>query len=315
MHRPTYGDSIPNSERGAYPILRTTDSVTGCLRLCPVAAQRHKTHVPPACQFQTTPSTALLPSLVSNMALLLAPRRSAAEQPALLRLPLCIRTRIYTYIIQKDLKSPLESFPLAFVCRQIQAEFVAAYEYRVNARFRCCLGRTAQDPETTRLYAWNYHTSPWSSAIELTPSFAAKLKACKVRCTIEELGDWERRSEPGTECFKDCIRILVRTFKTSQHLHELRVSFDHFILSGKKGLLEADEVWDRLKGMCEMPALKEIEFETPGLGEDFRWRKERSAKKGKGREEWVRIVEESGNANVQVGARAPKGYGLRRGIT
>lgn len=237
------------------------------------------------------------------------------EEAGFFKLPLSIRNKIYTYIIQAEKKPTLESFPLTFACRQIQDEFASTFGYLVNVRFRCCLGRTLHDRETTKFYPLNYHDATNVSAIELNPQKVTNLKTCIVRCTIEELSDWERRSETGVQCFKDCIRILVRTFTDCQYMRDIKISFNHFVLSDKKGLLEADETWDRLKDLAQIPGIKGIKFVTPGLGEDFIWMREKSGKKGRGREEWVRIVEEKVYSSTPCGAKIPKGYGLRRGCT
>lgn len=256
---------------------------------------------------------------------------------SLLDLPLSARNKIYLSFIQDAPKSLLKAFTLPHVCRQIQDEFATAYAYHVNARLRCCLGRTLQDRETTGFHAWNYHGTPWDSGLEISPEFVRKLKACRIRCTIEELGDRERRSEPGSDCFKDCIRILVRTFKQCQHMRDLRISFDHFIFTGSRGPLNATETWDRLKGLAGIRGLTEVRFETPGLGADYVWRKEIRGKKSRGEEEWalsdstnavrvrgkkeragegwVKVVEHNQTSTGLCGARVPTGYGLRRGIT
>jgi len=250
-------------------------------------------------------------------------QNQASENGTFLTLPLPIRQKIYTHVIQSLPEDERYSWPpLLFACRQIQAEFAETQEYITNERFRCCLGRSWADRDTTKFYTWNYHTAPWGASIELTPRFLEKLKTCVVRCTIEEMVEWERRSEAGSDCFKDCIRMLVRTFKSCARMREMKISFDHFVLSHRKGLLGPDEIWSRLKALTAIPGLEVILYETPGLEESFVWVKE---KKGKGSVEWVKKFDEKSGARrstksqyaprVHCGASAPNGYGFRRGIT
>ncbi|KAF2684551.1 hypothetical protein K458DRAFT_418117 [Lentithecium fluviatile CBS 122367] len=253
------------------------------------------------------------------------PHHNVLKQATLLTLPLSIRQRIYTHVIEAlPEEERLEWPPLPSTCRQIEEEFAGIHEYLTNATFRCCIGRTWTDRETTKFYTWDYHTAPWGTSIELAPKFVEKLKTCTVRCTIEELSDWERRSETGSDCFKDCVRMLVRTFKGCSRMRQMNISFDHFILSHKKGLLGPDEIWSRLKPLTDIPGLEMVRFVTPGLEENLVWVKE---KRGKGRQEWVKKSSNESSDDKRAstksqyapsescGVHAPKGYGFRRGIT
>ncbi|KAF1960777.1 hypothetical protein CC80DRAFT_544170 [Byssothecium circinans] len=240
---------------------------------------------------------------------------AALKKASFLGLPLSIRNRIYTEVVLEKLKTPFEEHTLPKVCEQIHEEFVTIYDYYVLSRFRCCLGRTMQDRDTTKFYTWNYHGTTWPNTEEIPPGIAKNLRRCEVRCTIEELGEWDRRSELGNNIFKECLRMLVRTFKDCQHVR-MKVTFDHFALSGKRGLLNADETFTRLKDLTEIPGLEEIDFLMPGFREeDFIWRKEQRGKKGRGKANWYRVEVEKPTQSTHCGANVPKGYGLRRGIT
>ena len=248
---------------------------------------------------------------------------SISGQADFLALPISIRQSIYTHVIRSLPKDEQYGYsPLSYTCRQIQAEFTEHQECLTDKSFRCCLGRSWVDRDTTKFYTWNYNTAAWGTSIELTPRFVERLKKCVVRCTIEEMSDWERRSESGSDCFKDCIRILVRTFKTCNKMRELKTSFDHFVMSHKNGLLGPDEIWSRLKKLTGLPGLEVIRFETPGFEENYVWVKER---RGKVDFEWIKKFGENLSAwsshksqyapRTGCGVNAPKGYGFRRGIT
>jgi hypothetical protein len=169
-----------------------------------------------------------------------------------------------------------------------------------------------QDRDKTKFYTWNYHNTSWLNTEEIPPGITEGLQWCEVRCTIEELGEWDRKSDCGDDTFKVCLRTLVRTFKACKNVR-MKVTFDNFTLYGRKGMLNADETFVRLQDLTEIPGLIEINFKIHGFNEeDFVWKK----KKGKGKGTWVTIVgDKSPDSNVSCGARVPKGYGLRRGIT
>ncbi|KAF2636859.1 hypothetical protein P280DRAFT_483451 [Massarina eburnea CBS 473.64] len=238
------------------------------------------------------------------------------KKASLFGLPLSIRNRIYTQVVLEKPKTPFEDYALPKVCRQIYEEVVTIHDYYVLGRFRCCLGRTTQNRDESRFYTWNYHNVTWPSTEEIPLGIAKNLRKCEIRCTIEELGEWDRRSELGTDIFKECLRILVRTFKDCQNVR-LKVTFDHFALSGKKGLLGPDETFVRLKDLTEIPGLVELIYFMPGFKEeDFIWIKEKSGKKGRGKDIWNRLESETPSwPTHSCGAKMPKGYGLRRGIT
>ncbi|KAF2267888.1 hypothetical protein CC78DRAFT_576431 [Lojkania enalia] len=241
-------------------------------------------------------------------------------QSSLLTLSLSLRYQIYKTLILPRSTEPSTFLNLSLTCRQINEEFLSAYNYHKHSRFQFCLARSHQSRSTTQFHTWSYHTTPWGSPISITPSFASRLKECVVRCTIEELSDFERRSEVGGECFKDCMRILTRTFKGLDGLRKLEVVFDCFVFEKREGLYGREEVFARVRQLCDLPGAKSITVVLPG--EMLVWSK--PVNKGRRsvgvvKENWILEVRERKleceNAGVDCRARFPEGYGFRRGVS
>lgn len=239
------------------------------------------------------------------------------ECPLLDRLPLSVRNLIYASLIQASPKQTSAFRALSLTCHQINEEFTESYNYHVHGRFRCCLGRTAQDHDTTRFYTWNYHTTPWGGPITITPSFVSNLKECTVRCTIEELGAFERHSEVGNDAFKDCLRLLAQSFRNCEKMRELHIELDHFVLKGKNGLPGPKEVVERVKKLFDLPGARSVTVVNT-WGERMKWVPGgEETKKGKGkrveaRENWTLEKQKSNGPRRE---KAPRGYSQRRGIT
>lgn len=234
--------------------------------------------------------------------------QSPPECAFLFRLPLAIRQHIYRLSMNTSSQKNLGHSPLSFVSRQIRSEFLAMHDFMANARFRCCLGRTNYDRETTRFYTYDYHITPWGSPIEISPASVSKLKECTIRCTIEELSSFEQHSAVGADTFKDCLRIITTTFKECQKMRDLRIQFDHFALARKDGLLEPKGIFGRCKRLCELPGVTEISFVTSW--ETLKWKAEKVGKGNNRRTNWVMDDIEKLHTYV-VGAK----YNMRRGNT
>ena len=277
-------------------------------------------------------------------------RRPKQRTPAIpcnfFSLPLTIRNRIYETVIRTSAKAELADIytALLLTSRQTHEEFYLARNYFEKFRFKCCLGRGLQDRENTRFYSWDYHRTPWGGPIDhvVTPAFVAPLRTCFVRCTIEELGDFERRSETGAETFKDCVRMVWRTFKDCKYMRDLKVEFHHFIFVGKSGRAAPDnrQIQERVKLLHELPGIQSIKIVLSG--ETLLWQKNRKgSKRGKrgvdpvwesidahgdsidgssvaaSSHGWERVDVRTAEQHCSTAGRnwLPKGYGLRRGIT